>query len=625
MRNIKRSVQGFAAVFLALALFFAIVPTASAAEYRDASTPTASAAEYRGASAPTAPAAEYRGAYGSGQVTVTATASPVGGGVVTGGGTYAPGEPFTLRATPNPGWMFTGWFHSDGDYISSDRAFIGALTADWVGFPALNAEAVFTRSPNSPDDAAVFYGRSLEYKVTTMTASQQNALDKAVDVSATAAGLLLDDLCTKGILDEWHVRYLMDIIQHIEYRFYLSARYPDGSAIDNTNLITDRDSRTGKINILFSTVFFEMSEDDRVSFIIHEMFHALGHSPDVPYTTGFVHYYPARREIIGTGLNEAMTEFISKRAMQLYDSRFDFFIAVAYEPLMFIPERLFERYGDALFAYYLFNNVSRFQSDFDRYERNGWYSFVTLADAMLELNRQNDYSSANKLAPQIRAYLDSVTPSRQAVPALIRIVPVYPSGKGLSDSASPWAVPDIKEAIGFGIIPFGLLNNYQSSITRAEFCHTVIRMLMVNGRSVTDEALFVAHFGIDLMNEPFTDTTDRYIKMAYELGIVNGLGDGLFAPSDPITRQEAAAMLSRTAAVMSLTYSGYSPAEFADYGSVSAWATAPVDFVYATRVMTGVGGGLFDPHGYYTREQSYMTILRLFNMAPQTYYDSPAA
>jgi len=43
-------------------------------------------------------------------ISVSATASPANGGSVTGGGTYLPNAAVTLRASPNAGFKFDGWF-----------------------------------------------------------------------------------------------------------------------------------------------------------------------------------------------------------------------------------------------------------------------------------------------------------------------------------------------------------------------------------------------------------------------------------------------------------------------------------------------------------------------------------
>jgi hypothetical protein len=99
---------------------------------------------------------------------------------------------------------------------------------------------------------------------------------------------------------------------------------------------------------------------------------------------------------------------------------------------------------------------------------------------------------------------------------------------------------------------------------------------------------------------------------ANALGIVNGRGDGTFDPYATITRQEAAAFLMRSAKVLGMDTSGVTAAGFADSGDVGVWFTDAVNFVYQINVMGGTGNNSFSPLGTYTREQSYITIYRLF-------------
>ena len=191
---------------------------------------------------------------------------------------------------------------------------------------------------------------------------------------------------------------------------------------------------------------------------------------------------------------------------------------------------------------------------------------------------------------------------------------------GTSQGASSWAVAGIDEAIKLGIIPSELLKSYQTNITRAEFCKTAVRMLMVKCATADNEDVFIRKYNINLNENPFTDTRDRYIKMAYKLGIVNGVGNNRFAPNSTITRQEAAAMLSRAAGVFDFTAHNGQPIRFADEGAIASWAKSPVNFVSANGVMDGTGNNMFSPNGNYTREQAILTMLRLFKAFPRDYY-----
>ena len=61
--------------------------------------------------------------------TVSVTASPEGGGSVSGGGSYNHGESCTVRATPADGYAFTNWT-DDGDVVSEDANYTFAVTGN---------------------------------------------------------------------------------------------------------------------------------------------------------------------------------------------------------------------------------------------------------------------------------------------------------------------------------------------------------------------------------------------------------------------------------------------------------------------------------------------------------------
>ena len=60
-------------------------------------------------------------------VAITATPLPANGGTVTGGGSFQPNASVTLRATPNTGWTFDGWFES-ATRVSTNITFTFAAT-----------------------------------------------------------------------------------------------------------------------------------------------------------------------------------------------------------------------------------------------------------------------------------------------------------------------------------------------------------------------------------------------------------------------------------------------------------------------------------------------------------------
>ena len=168
---------------------------------------------------------------------------------------------------------------------------------------------------------------------------------------------------------------------------------------------------------------------------------------------------------------------------------------------------------------------------------------------------------------------------------------------------SPWAAGYVDRAVELGLVPWQLNSAFTYPITRAAFAHLVVTLYeTVTGRRITGWLL-----------ERFYDTDDEYVRKAAAIGVVQGVGDGRFNPTGTLTREQAATMLAR------LAYAIGSPlpeqaATFADNDAISYWAIDAVGQVQAAGIMGGVGDNRFAPSGSYTREQSIVTILRLFEL-----------
>ena len=170
-----------------------------------------------------------------------------------------------------------------------------------------------------------------------------------------------------------------------------------------------------------------------------------------------------------------------------------------------------------------------------------------------------------------------------------------------SDEPSGWAAEDVMRAVDSGIVPENLQSAYTQATTRAEFCALAVELYeSVMGEEITERATF-------------TDTDDINVQKMAGLGVVNGMGEGKFEPDSALTREQAATLLSRLAAVMGKPFESSDPT-FADNGSVSDWASAAVGEMQLSGVMGGVGEGMFDPKGSYTREQSIITMLRTLDI-----------
>ncbi len=192
------------------------------------------------------------------------------------------------------------------------------------------------------------------------------------------------------------------------------------------------------------------------------------------------------------------------------------------------------------------------------------------------------------------------------------------------ETASPWAKDDIKRIVDMGFIPQYLLQeDCQQNITRAEFVRVAIDFMDY----MYEEMLSIAYTipseisGLPNINHvKFSDTQSGYVDLACGLGIISGYQDGTFNPNGYITRQEAAVMLQNTYKVYGDTpdfkdRSNFSDI-FTDANRVAPWALDSVYTMWSYDIMQGAGKDRFEPLGFYTREQCYITFLRLYDKMP---------
>ncbi|MCD8090704.1 MAG: S-layer homology domain-containing protein [Clostridiales bacterium] len=185
------------------------------------------------------------------------------------------------------------------------------------------------------------------------------------------------------------------------------------------------------------------------------------------------------------------------------------------------------------------------------------------------------------------------------------------------DSYSSWAEDEIKETISLGLIPEDLQSNYTNAIIREEFCILVVNMLEKVNEDITARGSVIY----------FDDTDNGCVTSAAALGIAAGVGNNKFNPDGNITRQEAARMLY-TAATVSDRFEDTEqffdyrfiaenkildyPHIFSDTDKIDYWAAVGIEYCYQRGIMFGVGENSFDPGGTYSREQAYLTVLRLY-------------
>lgn len=173
--------------------------------------------------------------------------------------------------------------------------------------------------------------------------------------------------------------------------------------------------------------------------------------------------------------------------------------------------------------------------------------------------------------------------------------------KPSNDTPSSWAQESIERAGELGLLPDPFRYGFGRSITRAEFAAIAITLYEYFREPVTGRITF-------------TDTADINVEKAAYLGIVSGVGNNRFNPDSPLTREQAAVILSRLVVLLGGEVGVLASPSFYDVNDISDWAINAVRHMEILDIMSGVGYNRFAPHSPCTREQSIIAIMRVFDL-----------
>ncbi len=137
-------------------------------------------------------------------------------------------------------------------------------------------------------------------------------------------------------------------------------------------------------------------------------------------------------------------------------------------------------------------------------------------------------------------------------------------------------------------------------VTREQFVKIIVEAFNVQGVST---------------NNIFTDVesgrwSEEYILAAFENGIAGGMGDGIFAPEKPVTRQDAAVMLKRVCDKYGIELTNNEKA-FSDDDKIASYAKDSVKALSGAGVINGFEDGTFRPENTLTRAQAAKMIYGL--------------
>ena len=191
------------------------------------------------------------------------------------------------------------------------------------------------------------------------------------------------------------------------------------------------------------------------------------------------------------------------------------------------------------------------------------------------------------------------------------------------DDASDWAKPEIQKAAACNLLPYELTDKYQSNITRKEFCNLIYRLVATEfspdsdsrmGQwSAIDSVIYERQLTDKVNSVSFSDCEDDKIKFLSGAGIIYGMGAGMFAPDESLTREQASTILYRTAEFLgNKTMPTAIKMVYTDESEISDWAKSSVACMNAMGIMNGVSEIEFYPKGNYTVEQAIATMIRMY-------------
>ncbi len=170
---------------------------------------------------------------------------------------------------------------------------------------------------------------------------------------------------------------------------------------------------------------------------------------------------------------------------------------------------------------------------------------------------------------------------------------------------SSWAEAEFEKAKSENLLPAAMESmDLRENINREEFAE--VSVLLYEALSGTE---------IQLTGEnPFQDTDSQAVLKAYAAGITTGLGDGIFAPDEHLTREQAATMLARTYAksMNQEVKIGADAKSFADDASIADWAKDSVYFMAENEIIRGVDEANFAPKANSSREAAIAISVRTF-------------
>jgi len=166
-----------------------------------------------------------------------------------------------------------------------------------------------------------------------------------------------------------------------------------------------------------------------------------------------------------------------------------------------------------------------------------------------------------------------------------------------SDWNNNWAKEQIKIAMDKGWVVTTDKFRPNDSITRAEFVKVFNKVFQLTKTN----------------NNVFSDTKNHWAKNEIDIAVTNGVCQGTssttFEPDAPITREQAATMISNYKKLADNDLDKLT--KYKDANNVSSWAKSSVEGVIESGYMNGYTDNTFKPKNNITRAEAVVTMTRI--------------
>lgn len=223
----------------------------------------------------------------------------------------------------------------------------------------------------------------------------------------------------------------------------------------------------------------------------------------------------------------------------------------------------------------------------------------------VSVSNQNSYENSSSSSSSGGKYASDAKQQTETIPT----VPMVSNSSVFKDIAGyDWAHEAIDSLYQKGIINGVSADSYMpaANILREQYAALIVRLLKLESNN--DSNIFTD------VNE--NDWFCKEINIAYQNGIISGIGNNMAGTGYNITREDMAVILYNAAKTMNMAGTAKAEADFADFDEISGYAKEAISFLSEKGVINGSDGKML-PKNYVTRAEAAKMIyefIRIFDV-----------